>query len=110
MKTSKIYTFANIKDLNISLSDLYENKKQINIHLSDNIDVFTLILSDYNKNPDCKISSFGANFWSRTNKGVNYQKYKNIGTLQTAIKKLINSKLLKVGEIRFSLSDEIFYI
>jgi len=109
MKDSKIYTFANIKDLNISLEDLYSNKKQINIHFSNSFYAYRLILSDISKKPDCKISSFGANFWTRTNKGVNFEKYKNIGTLQTSIKKLIKSKLRDIEEIRFSLSDEIFY-
>ena len=109
MNTSKIYTFASIKELNISLSDLYENKKQINIHFSNSFYIYRLILLDRSKRPDCKISSFGANFWSRTNKGINYQKYENIGTLQTAVKKLIRSKLHDIEEIRFSLSEEIYF-
>ena len=110
MKESKIYTFANIKDLDISLDDLYSNKKQINIHFSNSFYVYRLILADRSKRPDCKISSFGANFWSRTNKGVNFEKYKNIATLQTAVKKQLKNKVLNVGEIRFSLSSEISFI
>ena len=110
MNTSETYTVANIKELGISLNDLYANKKQINLHLSDSPYIFTLLLSDQIGQPDCKISSFGANLYTRTNKGINYEKYKNNATLQTAVKKQLKNKVLNVGEIRFSLSDEIIFI
>ena len=110
MNTSETYTVANIKELGISLKDLYANKKQINIHLASSPYVYTLVLSDRKGQPDCKISSFGANLYTRTNKGVNYEKYKNVATLQTAVKKQLKNKVLNVGEIRFSLSSEISFI
>ena len=110
MTIPETYSFSNIKKLDISLEDLYANKKQINIHLSESPYIYTVLLLGLDKRPDCKISSFGANLFIRTNKGTNYQKYERIQDLQTAIKKAINNKVLNVGEIRFSLSDEISFI
>ena len=96
-----------IKELGISLSDLYEGKKQINIHLSNKPFTFHVVLKD-RKGFDCKISSFGANLWSRTNKGVNSEKYNTIGALQTALKRLINQKVeTDKSTISFFLSDEV---
>lgn len=98
----------NIKDLGVSLKDLYEAKKQVNIHLSDNPHVFSLILKD-RKGTDCKISSFGANLYVRTKKGLNYEEYKSISTLQIGVKKEIKNKISN-GIIKFSLSDEVYTI
>lgn len=98
---------ANIKDLNITLEALYNAEKQINVHLSDKPYVFSVILKDRH-GFDCKLSSFGANLWLRTNKGVNSQKYTSIGTLQAAIKSVIKNKVDSNGVISFSLSDEVY--
>jgi hypothetical protein len=95
----------NIKDLGVSLEDLYEGKGQINIKMSDNPNNFWVVLKD-RKGPDCKISSFGANIWTRTNKGENYEKYSNFATLQTAIKNRINKTIQNVGKIQFFLETE----
>jgi hypothetical protein len=97
----------NIKDLNISIEDLYKAKdKQILIWLSDKDYYFTLILKSNGK-PDCKISSFTANIWARTDAGVNYKKYKDTATLQREVKKLIKSKIDTSGDISFSLNNEV---
>jgi len=100
-------TVQNIKDLNITLNELYEAKSQINVHLSDKPYVFSLVLKDRH-GVDCKLSSFGANLYTRTNKGVNSEKYKTIASLQSAIKRLIKSRVNTNGVISFSLSDEVF--
>ena len=96
----------NIKDLNISLNDLYDGKKQVEIHLSDSPYVYSLILKDRN-GADCKISSFGANLYTRTAKGLNYAKYSSIGILQREVKKSIKNKISD-GDVQFSLSDEVY--
>ena len=106
MKTTKtVYTVKDIKDLGISLEDLYNGKGQINIAMSDNPHNFWVVMKD-RKGADCKISSFGANIYTRTAKGENYKKYSTLGTLQTAIKNRINKVLQNVGEIRFYLETE----
>jgi len=97
----------NIKDLGVSLETLYNTEKQINLHLSDKPYVFSIILKD-RRGVDCKLSSFGANLWTRTNKGVNSEKYKTISALQTALKREIKNKVNSNGEITFSLSDEVY--
>lgn len=100
-------TTNNLKSLGISLDELYKKHKQINISLSDKPYDFHVVLVDRVGNPDCKISSWGANLWARTNKGINYEKYLSLSSLQTALVKLIKSKIDTNGDITFSLSDEI---
>jgi hypothetical protein len=95
----------NLKDLNISLEDLYECKAQINIKLSENNSNFWVVLKDRN-GYDCKISSFGSNIFVRTKKGLNYQKYDSLATLQREIKKTLNTKIENVGKIQFYLETE----
>jgi len=97
----------NLKDVNITLEDLYKGKKQINLHLSDKPYTFSLILKDRH-GVDCKLSSFGANLYVRTNKGLNYERYQSLSSLQSAIKRAIKTKVETEGEITFSLSDEVY--
>ena len=105
-----IQTVKNLKDLNISLDDLYKNKGQINIHFSDKPYTFYVLLLNLNNSIDCKLSSYGANLWTRTIKGMNYEKYSRLQDLQTAIKKEIKRKINTDGDITFSLSNVIGYM
>lgn len=101
-------TYKSLKELNISLESLYNNDKQINVHLSDKDYTFYVILKDLRGKIDCKLSSYRANLWTRTNKGINYEKYTRLQDLQTAIKREINNKVDTKGKITFSLSDVIY--
>lgn len=97
-----------IKDLGISLEDLYKGEKQINIHLSNKPFVFHVVLTDRN-GVDCKISSFGANLWARTGKGMEMEKYKTFGGLQRELNKLINLKVETNNSlIQYSLNKEVY--
>ena len=97
-----------IKELGITLDDLYKGDKQINIHLSNKPFVFHVVMVD-RKGVDCKISSFGANLWSRTPKGLEMERYNTIGGLQRALNILVNSKVETDDSlIQYSLSDEVF--
>jgi len=96
-----------LKNLNISIHELYNGKKQINIKLSDKPYMFHVVLNTGN-DPDCKISYFGANLWARTEKGVNREKYKTIGILQRELIKLIKRKIDTKGLIKFSLSNQVY--
>jgi hypothetical protein len=111
-------TTNNLKDLNVTLEDLYKGEnKQINIHFSDKPFIFNVILKGrpkYNSNTnefeptvDCMISSFGANLFARTNKGMKYQKYKSLSTLQNALTKLLNKYIDTDGEINFTISNHV---
>ena len=97
-----------IKELGISLEQLYKGEKQINIHLSNKPFVFHVVMVD-RKGADCKISSFGANLWARTPKGMEMERYTTIGGLQRALNVLIKSKIETDNSlIQYSLNDEVF--
>jgi len=100
----------NIKDLPLTLEELYKGAKQVNIKLSDKPYVFSLALLDNRGKIDCKISSLGANLYARTKKGLQYEKYNNLSTLQREVKKLIKNKVDTDGKISFLLSSEVFTI
>lgn len=102
-------TTNTLKSLGVTLEELYEAKdKQIEICLSDKPYVFNVVLADGAGKPDCKISSFGANLWFRTPKGLNYGKYKSLGALQSAIVRAVKSKVASNGDITFRISTEVY--
>jgi hypothetical protein len=97
-----------IKELGITLDDLYKGEKQINIHLSNKPFTFHVVMVD-RKGIDCKISSFGANLWSRTPKGMEMEKYKTVGGLQRALNLLIKQKVDTDNSlIQYSLCEEVY--
>lgn len=99
-------TVNSIKSLGVSLEDLYEGKSQVIIKLSDKPYEFHVVLKDRN-GIDCKISSWGANLWTRTNKGMKYEKYSSLATLQSALVRLIKSKVNTKGDITFDVTSEV---
>lgn len=108
METKKV---NHLRDLNVPLSELYvSDDKQINIHLSDKPYTFHVVLHDRKGVPDCKISSFGANFWFRTVKGENYKAYKTIGTLERAVREAVCTKVDFIGKLSYSISDLVMHI
>ncbi len=97
-----------IKELGITLDELYKGDKQINIHLSNKPFTFHVVMVD-RKGVDCKISSFGANLWARTPKGMEMERYKTVGGLQRALNILVNSKVETDNSlIQYSLSSEVY--
>lgn len=103
-------TVKNIHELGVTLDKLYNNEYQINIHFSDKPYTFYVILKDLRGKIDCKLSSYGANLWTRTKAGIEYRKYKRIQDLQVAIKKEISRKIDTEGDVTFSISDVIGYM
>ncbi len=104
-----IKTEVRLTALGVTLNELYAEKKQINVHLSDKPFVFTVILKNRLGEYDCKISSFGANLWFRTNKGVKAKQYKTISDLENDILKSVKDTVDFEGTVSFSLSDEIYH-
>jgi len=96
-----------LTSLGVTLEELYnpQIEKQIVVSLSDKNYEFNVVLTSLMDKIDCKISSFGANFWIRTNKGINYEKYQSLSTLQSAIVKSIKNKVDTAGDIRFSIGN-----
>lgn len=99
--------YHNIKDLNISLDDLYNQKQQLRVNLSDKEYQFSIILVGRDTQPDCLVSSFGSNFYFRTQNGINRKKYSSISNLQKAITNGISKNIDSTGVISFSLSNDI---
>ena len=99
----------NIKDLGVTLKQLYNEEKQINVHLTDKNHIYTLVLIGRDKTPDFLLSSFIGNYYVRSAKGINRQKYTSLNGIQRAVKNLINKNINSEGVISFSLSDEISY-
>lgn len=102
-------TYHNIKDLNVSLEQLYNEDKQITVYLSDKDHNYTLVLIGRDKEPDFLLSSFMGNYYVRSNKGMNRQKYTTLKGIQKAIINLIDKNICSEGIISFSLSNEINY-
>lgn len=102
MKVKKLLT-----EFKITLEDLYGEKKQIRIHLSDKDYTFSVILKNRQGEYDCKISSFDANLWFRTKTGTTAKKYSSLKVLQNDLIRAINVYVETSGTISFSLSNEI---
>jgi hypothetical protein len=98
----------NLRELDVTLEALYNNEKQIEIHVADQPYVYSVILKDW-RGFDCKISSFGANLYTRTNKGVNSEQYNSLGALQTALKRKVKQRISD-AEIQFTLTDDVILI
>lgn len=99
-----------IRELGVTLEELYNGEKQINIHLSNKPFTFHVVMKDRH-GVDCKISSFGANLWARTSKGMEMERYKTLGGLQGALNILIKEKVDTDNSlIQYSLSSEVYTI
>jgi hypothetical protein len=105
-------TTNSIKDLGITLEDLYNNdvEKSIQIALSDKPLKLQLVLTDLQNKPDCKISSWGMNIWARTNKGIICERYNTLQSLQSAIVRKIREVIESDGDISFELINERHFI
>ena len=80
-----------IKDLGVSLEALYNGDTQIKfgLKISGIVYPFSVVLKDVRGKVDCSISSFTANIYTRTKKGMNYERYSTLSTLQCQIVKSV---------------------
>lgn len=90
-----------------TLNELYEQKKQLRVHLSDKPFVFSVILIGRDNTPDCNISSWGANLYFRTLYGQTRKQYKSIRGIKRAVTNVVKQYVDTKGKISFSISDEI---
>ena len=100
-------TNNSISSLGISIEDLYNEKQQLRVNISDRPYTFSILLKGRDGEPDCKISSWEANLYFRTRNGMNRKKYSSLNALQNALVKKVNEYVDTVGSITFSLSNEI---
>ena len=101
-------SYHNLKDTKVSLDQLYNEQKQINVHLTNNENVYTLVLVGRDKEPDFMLSSFRGNFFCRSNFGLNRKKYKSIEGIQKAVQRLVNSRLDSDCVVSFTVRDEVY--
>lgn len=93
-----------LKQYNVTIEQLYNEQKQIRVHLNH---LYTLVLIGRDKEPDFLLSSFSGNYYVRSNKGMNRQRYTTLKGIEKAIKNLVNKSICFEGEIMFSISNEI---
>ena len=89
------------------LTQLYNEQKQIEVYLSDKPHIYTLVLIGLDNQPDFKLSSFSANLWVRSNKGMNRQKYSSVNGIKKAVKRLVDKNIETNGTITFKIVDEV---
>ena len=89
------------------LEQLYNEQKQIEVHLSDKPHIYTLVLIGRDGTPDFKLSSFSANLWVRSDKGARREKYASIEGIKKAVKRLINKNIETNGKVTFKIVDEV---
>jgi len=100
-----------LTELGVSLDELYLGEtKQINIKVDNSPYTWHVILKGRDGNPDCKLSSFSANLWFRTPRGVTSTKYKQLSILQRELIRALESKIEIKGAIHFSISNVVLTI
>ena len=96
--------YNTLQKTGVTIEQLYNEQKQIRVHLNH---LYTLVLIGRDKEPDFLLSSFRGNYYARSNKGMNRQRYTTLKGVEKAIKNLVNKSICFEGEIMFSISGEI---
>ena len=96
--------YNTLQKTGVTIEQLYNEQKQIRVHLNH---LYTLVLIGRDKEPDFLLSSFSGNYYVRSNKGMNRQKYTTLKGIEKAIENLVNKSICFEGKIMFSISDEI---
>lgn len=77
-----------------NIKDLYSGNAKIEVKFAEHIAPFSVDLMssefsaktmDFESKPDCKVGSWTANRWFRTDKGASYKKYDSIANLKRGI-------------------------
>jgi len=102
-----INTFHNIKNLGISLEELYSEKMQLRVHLTNSKHEYTLVLVGRDKEADFLLSSFSGNYFVRSSKGMNRQKYTSLKGIENAVLNLVRKYICDTSVVSYSLSNEI---
>ena len=97
-----------ISDLDVTIDELYEGKKQISIHIEGSPYSPHIVMKGRDGRPDFKISSFGLNIWARSKKGVNYEKYRSLADVKNQAIRIIRKYIAdKDKVIYFSVSSDV---
>jgi len=100
-------SYHNIEKTGVTLDQLYNQEKQIRVHLTDNKYWYTLIVMGRDKEPDFMLSSFAGNYYCRSKNGMNRIKYTSLKGVQKAVKRLVGKNIDDDCIISYSISNEI---
>ena len=95
------------------LNSCYEGREQLKAFVrltTGEVFQFDVVTKGRDSNPDCKVSSFGANLYFRTPKGMNSERYSTLNALKNAVTKSINANVRDVESIDLFLSDQVAII
>lgn len=95
------------------LNSCYEGREQLKAFVrltTGEAFQFDVVTKGRDSNPDCKISSFGANLYFRTPKGMNSERYRTFNALKSEVLKSINRNVNNVESIDLFLSDQVAII
>lgn len=97
-----------IKALNVTLEELYNQDKQLRVHLTSNKQsIYTLVLIGRDKEPDFLLSSFRENYYCRSNYGMNRKKYSSLQAIEKAVERLVNRCIDDNVQISYSIGESV---
>lgn len=103
MKTS----YHNIEKTGVTLDQLYNQEKQIRVHLTSSKHIYTLVIMGRDKEPDFMLSSWAGNYYCRSKNGINKVKYISLKGVQKAVERLVKKNIDNDCIISYSISNEI---
>ena len=97
----------------VSLENLYTSRNNNDPHrlkviFANSVYVYDVILDGRDNKPDCKVTSFSANFFFRTPNGTKSKRYVNLSTLTRAIKETSKRFGLEVEYFEISKGEPAF--
>ena len=96
-----------IKDLKVTIEQLYNEDKQLRVHLTSSKHIYTLVLVGRDKEPDFLLSSWSGNYYCRSNYGINRKKYSSLKGIENAVVRLVNKNIDDVSRISYSIGDSV---
>lgn len=107
MEKTTLISFHSIEKLGVSLEELYSEKVQLLVHLTNSKHEYTLVLIGRDKEADFLLSSWTGNYYVRSSKGMNRQKYTSLKGIENAVKNLVKKHICDTSIVSFSVSNEI---
>ena len=97
-----------------TIENLYTNRTNGNPHkievtFKNSQYKFDVILDGRDNAPDCKISSFQANLYFRTQNGINKKRYANIKAIERAVKNIAKYYDYELENIIISKGEQAYF-
>lgn len=98
----------------ITIEDLYSGKATIQVKIEGHVAPFSVDLmskefkgGEFVDLPDCKVGSWTANKWFRTEKGACYEKYDSIANLKRGISASARARDMKVEGYEIEMTEAV---